>query len=152
VWTGIEYQVASHMIAEGLIEEGTAIVEGVRSRYDGHVRNPWNEYECGNFYARAMASYGLLIAFSGFRYSAATKILTIDPRLNIDPFRCFFSTASGWGNITLGSDSIEVDLCSGDLHIETLMVIRNGKTLTLHPSITVHAGKKELIPISGPKA
>ena len=45
VWTGIEYQVASHLILEGLVEEGLTIVEGVRRRYDGRVRNPFNEYE-----------------------------------------------------------------------------------------------------------
>jgi hypothetical protein len=73
VWTGIEYQVASHLIWEGYVEEGLQIVEAVRSRYDGRTRNPWNEYECGSYYARAMASYALLMAYSGFRYSAAEK-------------------------------------------------------------------------------
>jgi uncharacterized protein (DUF608 family) len=60
VWTGIEYQVASHLIAEGFVKEGLTIVKALRSRYDGRIRNPWNEYECGNYYARAMASYALL--------------------------------------------------------------------------------------------
>ena len=61
VWTGIEYQVAAHMIYEGLIEEGFAIVKAARDRYDGIPRppigrNPWNEIECGGHYARAMSS------------------------------------------------------------------------------------------------
>ena len=59
------------MIGEGLVEEGLALVGAVRSRYAGHVRNPFNEYECGSYYARAMASYALLGALSGFRYSAS---------------------------------------------------------------------------------
>ena len=82
VWTGIEYQVASHLIAEGLVEEGLTVVEAVRSRYDGHVRNPFNEYECGNYYARAMASYALLGALSGFRYSAVEKTLWFGPKIS----------------------------------------------------------------------
>ncbi|MEI8196788.1 MAG: GH116 family glycosyl hydrolase, partial [Phycisphaerae bacterium] len=45
VWTGIEYQVASHLIAEGMVKEGVEIVEAARARYEGKVRNPWNEYE-----------------------------------------------------------------------------------------------------------
>jgi hypothetical protein len=49
------------------------VVKAARSRYDGHVRNPWNEYECGNYYARAMASYALLEACTGLRYSAAPE-------------------------------------------------------------------------------
>src|SRR4029453_7150349 len=57
VWTGIEYQVAAHLIYEGLIVEGLAITKAVRDRYDGQRRNPWNEVECGNHYARALSSW-----------------------------------------------------------------------------------------------
>jgi uncharacterized protein (DUF608 family) len=62
VWTGIEYQVAAHLIYEGSVEEGFRIVRAVRNRYDGERRNPWNEVECGNHYARALASWSLLLA------------------------------------------------------------------------------------------
>ena len=47
VWTGIEYQVAAHLIYEGYVDEGVRIVRAVRNRYDGQRRNPWNEVECG---------------------------------------------------------------------------------------------------------
>ena len=40
VWTGVEYEVAAHMIYEGMIEEGFAIVKGARDRYDGIPRPP----------------------------------------------------------------------------------------------------------------
>ena len=43
VWTGIEYQVASHLMLCGHVEEGLAIVRICRDRYDGRVRNPFNE-------------------------------------------------------------------------------------------------------------
>ena len=33
------------------------VVRVARDRYDGSVRNPFNEYECGHWYARAMSSY-----------------------------------------------------------------------------------------------
>ena len=56
VWTGIEYQVASHLAFEGLEEEARAVLRGIRQRYDGVRRNPWNEFECGSHYARALAS------------------------------------------------------------------------------------------------
>jgi uncharacterized protein (DUF608 family) len=99
VWTGIEYQVASHMLYEGMLEEGLTIVKAVRQRYEGKVRNPWNEYECGNYYARALASYGLLLALSGFRYHAAAKRLEIAPQLKVNKGRFLFSVDSGWGTI-----------------------------------------------------
>ncbi|MFR5855499.1 MAG: GH116 family glycosyl hydrolase [Lachnospiraceae bacterium] len=59
VWTGIEYQVAAHLILKGYVTEGRTILRAIRSRYDGRVRNPFDEYECGHWYARSMAAYGL---------------------------------------------------------------------------------------------
>lgn len=99
VWTGIEYQVASHMCWEGLVDQALSIVRAVRLRYEGAVRNPWNEYECGNYYARAMASYGLLLGLSGFRYSASRSLLELAPQLKGAKGRLFFSVDSGWGSI-----------------------------------------------------
>ncbi len=86
VWTGIEYQVASHLIQEGFVDEGLTIVKALRSRYDGRTRNPWNEYECGNWYARAMSSFALVGAISGFRYSAVDQTLHFGPKLKVHPF------------------------------------------------------------------
>ena len=130
VWTGIEYQVASHLIQEGFVTEGLTIVKALRSRYDGKTRNPWNEYECGNYYARAMASYSLLAALAGFRYSAVEKTLWFGPRLQARPFRCFFSTASGFGAIEIGRNSLRVSVIEGGLKLEKLVLGSgaNGKT------------------------
>jgi hypothetical protein len=98
VWTGIEYQCASHMIRSGLVQEGLEVVRACRSRYDGRVRNPFDEYEYGHWYARAMASYALLEALSGARFDAVEKILYLKPRVKGD-FRSFLSTASGYGTV-----------------------------------------------------
>jgi hypothetical protein len=98
VWTGIEYQVASHLMLCGAVEEGLEIVRAVRDRYDGRVRNPFNEYECGHWYARAMASYGLLQGLTGARYDAVEKILYLRPSMAGD-FRAFLSTATGYGTV-----------------------------------------------------
>ena len=73
----IEYQVAAHCIYEGLIDEGLAIVRGVRDRHDGAKRNPWNEFECGHHYARAMSSWSLILALSGYHYDAARRHLKL---------------------------------------------------------------------------
>lgn len=120
VWTGIEYQVASHLIQEGFVKEGLTIVKAVRSRYDGRTRNPWNEYECGNWYARAMASYSLLGSLSGFRYSAVDRTLWFGPQMNVRPFKSFFSTASGYGTIGLENKSVSIQMIEGELKIERL--------------------------------
>jgi uncharacterized protein (DUF608 family) len=136
VWTGMEYQVASHLIQEGFVEEGLTIVKALRSRYDGRTRNPWNEYECGNWYARAMSSYSLLGALSGFRYSAVERTLWFGPRLNIRPFKSFFSAASGFGVIALDGKSVSVHMIEGELSIEKLALTLGGETRMLDWKVT----------------
>ncbi|MCX6360938.1 MAG: GH116 family glycosyl-hydrolase [Armatimonadetes bacterium] len=97
VWTGIEYQVAAHLLYEGLIEEGLSIVRAVRNRHDGLKRNPWNEFECGHHYARAMASWSLITALSGCVYRAPRQLIRFEPRIRRDAFTCFFTAGTAWG-------------------------------------------------------
>ncbi len=97
VWTGIEYQVAAHLIYEGFLDEGLAIVRAARARHDGLRRNPWNEFECGDHYARAMSSWSLLLAISGQRYDGRSKTLTVRPLWRADDFRCLVTAAEGYG-------------------------------------------------------
>jgi uncharacterized protein (DUF608 family) len=104
VWTGIEYQVAAHMIYEGLVEEGLALVKAARERYDGVPRapiprNPWNELECGGHYARAMSSWSLLLALSGWHYDGPRQSLRVTPRHTPENFRSFFTAPEGWGTL-----------------------------------------------------
>ena len=120
VWTGIEYQVATHLIYEGFIEEGLKIVEACRSRHDGIKRSPWNEVECGHHYARSLASYGVLLALTGFQCDAVSKTLTFKPAVNKDNFKGFFCCADGWGIYRQtvdenGDCSAEIEVLQGDL-------------------------------------
>jgi uncharacterized protein (DUF608 family) len=140
VWTGIEYQVASHLIQEGFVTEGLTIVKALRNRYDGRTRNPWNEYECGNWYARAMASYSLLGALAGFRYSAVERTLWFGPKLNSRPFRSFFSTAFAYGVIDLSADSLRVRVLEGELPVEKLVLASKGEEKSLDWKVTVRPG------------
>jgi uncharacterized protein (DUF608 family) len=141
VWTGIEYQVAAHMIYEGMLEEGYAIVKGVRDRYDGIPRapigrNPWNEIECGGHYARAMASWSLLLALSGYEYDGIAKTLCFMPRITPTDFKSFFSGPEGWGSLRqIQQDATqrdEIQVVEGRLAVATLRLaaplgIKNAK-------------------------
>ena len=121
VWTGIEYQVAAHLVFEGEVEKGLDIVRTLRKRYDGTVRNPFNEYECGSWYARAMASYSLLQALTGVRYDAVSKTLVIDSKIGAD-FRSFISTASGYGTLGLKNGKPFIDVKRGNIVINKIIV------------------------------
>jgi len=126
VWTGIEYQVASHLIMEGFVEEGLAIVRGARERHDGERRNPWNEPECGSHYARAMSSWGLLLALSGYFYSAPRKLMRFDPKLCRDNFTVFWSNSNGWGTyhqrFADGRGTVSLRLIGGTLRLSRLLI------------------------------
>ncbi len=100
VWTGIEYEVAAMMINEGMINEALAIVRTVHDRYTNGTRNPWNEIECGDHYARAMSSWSVLLAAQGFKYHGPKGIVGFAPKLQEKNFRSFFSTAEGWGSFS----------------------------------------------------
>jgi uncharacterized protein (DUF608 family) len=120
IWTGIEYQVASHLMMMGEVEKGLDIVRTCRNRYDGSIRNPFNEYECGHWYARAMSSYGLLQGLTGVRYDGVDQILYIDSKMG--DFRSFISTETGFGNVGLKNGQPYVKIVYGNLAVKKYVV------------------------------
>jgi len=100
VWTGIEYQVAGHMIWEGMLTEGMAICRAVHDRYHPDRFNPYNEVECGDHYSRAMASWGVYLALAGFEYHGPKGWLRFAPRLKPEKFQSLVTTAEGWVRLT----------------------------------------------------
>jgi uncharacterized protein (DUF608 family) len=119
VWTGIEYQSASHMMRMGMVNEGLEVVRTARLRYDGRTRNPFDEYECGHWYARAMSSYALLFGLSGARYDAVDQILYLNPSIKGD-FRCFLSTATGYGTVGVKNGKPFFEAKAGALNIREI--------------------------------
>lgn len=98
VWTGIEYQVAAHLAFEGMFDEALRILNAIRERFDGRRRNPYNEYECGSHYARALASWSVYLAFSGFRHDAVSEATSFEPYdATGEDVECFYCTESTWG-------------------------------------------------------
>jgi uncharacterized protein (DUF608 family) len=120
VWTGIEYQVAAHLMLLGKVNEGLQIVRACRDRYDGRVRNPFNEYECGHWYARAMSSYGMLQGLTGLKYNAVDQVLYADGR--VGNFKSFISTATGFGTATLENGKLNLHVAFGKIPVKKFVV------------------------------
>ncbi len=154
---GFEYAFAGLLIAEGYLNEGLSVVRSVRDRYDGKKRNPFNEVECGNHYARSMASFALLPILSGFSFDMPAEHIGFDPLINRESFSCLFSLGEGWGRLTSFDGGCAVELSGGSLTLRSLSVpesrdaqlfadgeliesIRNGNTFVFS-SVTV---KKQL--------
>lgn len=144
VWTGVEYQVAAHLIFEGFVEEGLRIVRAVRERYDGVKRDPWNEIECGNHYVRSMASWGLIIAMSGADYDGPAGSLAFAPVTDDTTFRSFFSTGNAWGELVLDERGATVSVVAGELSLTKLTVH--------HPSLGVLASGRAFVVPAGATA
>ena len=116
---GFEYQAAGHMLQEGMLEEGLAMVQAVRDRYDGTRRNPWNEIECGSNYARSMAAFALLLAYSGFEFDALRGHVGFSPKVADAPYTAFWSLGSGWGTCTLDAGEIRLQVEAGELRLSS---------------------------------
>ncbi|SFT10168.1 GH116 family glycosyl-hydrolase [Paenibacillus sp. BC26] len=114
---GFEYQAAIHMIQEGMVEEGMSVVRAVRERYDGEKRNPWNEMECGSHYARSMASYALLLTFSGFDYDMVNGHVGFNPIDRRESYETFWSLEAGWGIFKLETGKAELHVQYGELSL-----------------------------------
>lgn len=121
---GFEYQAAGHMIAEGLVEEGLAITRAVHDRYHPSRRNPYNEIECGDHYARSMASHGVFISLCGFECHGPKKHLGFAPKITPENFKAPFIAAEGWGTYTQRIENskltAEIEVRHGRLPLATL--------------------------------
>jgi hypothetical protein len=163
VWTGIEYHVAAHLIYEGWVDEGLAVVKAVTDRYAGYNRNPWNEVECGHHYARAMASWAVKLALDGFTYDLVERWLGFAPKINAGHYTCFWSTNSGWGEYSqdLESQSFTLRVVKGAQSLSSLRfadlpdgkvsatlngipveATRDDKEISFHVDVTIHEGER----------
>lgn len=150
--TGFEYEVAGHMIAEGMVEEGLAIIRTVHDRYHPLRRNPWNEVECSDHYARCMAVYGAFVTICGFEHHGPKGHIGFDPRLNPDHFKSAFTACTGWGTYQQNQNDrqmvADLSLKHGNLRLNTFRVRApqnwRGKDL-----FVTHQGKKVPIHVQG---
>lgn len=139
VMTGFEYSTAVHMLYEGQIEDGLKCIQAIRARYDGRKRNPFDEAECGHHYARAMASWAAVLAWTGFRFSAVSRSMTFARREGVS----FWSNGYAWGTCRQesGDQGIQVELrvIHGSVTLACLEVSGVGE-ITWPSPVTLEAG------------
>jgi uncharacterized protein (DUF608 family) len=131
VWTGMEYQFGTHCLMEGMVDEGLRVLAALRARYNGARRNPYNEIECGDHYARAMAGWSILDAVSGVRYNALEQSLVFRPVYEGQDFCAPFITGTGWGTIARRRDAngwqVELHCAFGRLEVRQLLLDEYGE-------------------------
>ncbi len=120
VMTGFEYTAAANMIYAGLRDEAVQVVSDIRARYDGAKRSPFDEAECGHHYARAMASFGLIMAWSGQQYNALSGELVFN---TMTPHsKTFWATGHAWGTLEYQHNQYVLTIYAGVLHLSRLIV------------------------------
>ncbi|MBS0663498.1 MAG: hypothetical protein JSR48_09545 [Verrucomicrobia bacterium] len=128
VMTGFEYCVALHLAQEGMVRDALKVVRDIRARYDGRKRNPFDEAECGHHYARALNSWGLIPALTGFHYSALTGDLALAPSPR--RVRWFWSTGRAWGVVeqapTRRRTKVTLTCLGGRLRLKRLTLTGRG--------------------------
>jgi len=144
---GFEYQAAGHMIWEGLLTEGLAVTRAIHDRYHPSRRNPWNEIECGDHYARSMASYGVFLAACGFEYHGPKGHLGFSPSLTPEDFRTPFTAAEAWGTYQqkhdAGSFECALSVKSGNLRLRSLALPLPSNLLTGTVAVAVNGRSLE---------
>jgi len=124
--SGFEHQVAAHMMAEGMIAESLVLTRVINDRYHGAKRNPFNEIECSDHYARAMASYGTFLNTCGYEYHGPKKYLAFSPKFLPERFKAAYTTAEGWGSYEQiqGVDGLksQLSVAHGKLQLLTFAV------------------------------
>jgi uncharacterized protein (DUF608 family) len=144
VWTGQEYQFAAHLFSEGMTDEGLAVTRAMYDRYSAAKRNPYNEIEASDHYARAMMGYGVYLAACGYEYHGPRGHLGFAPRIHPEDFRSAFTAAEGWGLYTQRRTSrsltASIDIRYGRLSLTTLSF----ETTTAPRKVEVHSANNHI--------
>jgi hypothetical protein len=144
--SGFEHQVASHMIAEGLTDEALVITKAIHDRYHASKRNPFNEIECSDHYARAMASYGSFITACGYEYDGPRGFMRFAPKWNAGNFTAAFTAAEGWGSYSQkdikGKRICRLSVHYGRLSLKLLQIVYPNDAV--HKKVVARIGNKPL--------
>ena len=130
-WTGVEYVYAMGLAQHGETALAEDAVAAVRERFAGARRNPFDEAECGHHYARALSSWGLIVALTGFSYDARSGVMAFAqaPMPGPGPVSVlwFWSDGSAWGSVrqsfdAVGALSVRLEVQHGSVWVERVLV------------------------------
>jgi uncharacterized protein (DUF608 family) len=143
IMTGFEYSTAAHMIYEGQKENGLKVFEAIRNRFDGKKRNPFNEGEYGHRYARAMAAWAGVLAWTGFEYSGVTKTMKFNPADGDGTY--FWSNGYAFGTIAINNSDINLKVIGGKLELSSFKL--GDKTNKLKQGLVLSEGENSTFSI-----
>ncbi len=151
IMTGFEYTAAIGMLYEGQQDAGLQVYKAIRDRFDGNKRNPFNEGEYGHRYARAMAAWGGVLAYTGFNYSAVKKTMNFNPK----PGKYFWSNGYQYGTAEIadsGPDkSVKITSLNGSLSLKSFTLNGTGTIRFKTPRVLTTGKTEEFLVIANDK-
>ncbi len=138
-WSGVEYAVAAHMILSGMEREGIKVTRNVWERYE-RMGLRFNHIECGGHYYRALSSWAVYLALSGWIVDVLNRTLKL--RMGSKPMKSVLTTADAWGVLRVDGQTISVDIKRGALKLKTIEITGKGfeKALARINNKTVKTG------------
>jgi len=99
VSSGFTSPVIAGLLLNGRTTEACTLAKHIRQRQNGRTAGPWNEPECGMYYARTMAHWNMYDQACGFEYNSCNNggTLSYSPKFNATNFGCFVALHGGWG-------------------------------------------------------
>jgi len=124
VLKGFEQAAAATMFQYGLLDEGTALMQAIRERYDGRLHkgvngrfgrtsgNPFGDDECGRWYSRGLGCWSLLTSLQGFRHDGPGGMIGFAPTWRPEKHSSGFVASEGWGRYrqTIEDDRLAVEI------------------------------------------
>ncbi len=110
------------------------------------LKDPFNEPEFGDYYARHMLSYGMLIAASGLEKNGPQKMLGFNPPIQPETLHLYLPTGTAaqraQASVTQSGKEIHSDTTPQGNRVE----------LSLQPELTITAGQTLEVTLTKPTA
>jgi hypothetical protein len=131
-WSGVEYALAAHLVLAGMEKQGVSLARDVWERYEAAGLR-FNHIECGGHYYRAMSSWALYLALTGFAADAPKGELSLRVRGSSTTY--LLCTPDGWGMVRVRMKSRGTRKTEGEIHIDVedgAIRLRKLRLLGLH--------------------
>jgi uncharacterized protein (DUF608 family) len=127
-WTGVEFAVAAHLALTGMEHEGWDVVHNIWERYERQGLR-FNHIECGDHYYRALASWAVYLAWTGFAWDATQGVLTL--KVQKKPSRFVVCTPECWCTVETHpkGSMLRLAVCRGRMDIRSI-VLKDGENKT----------------------
>jgi non-lysosomal glucosylceramidase len=110
--------------------------------------SPFGEDECGDFYARALSSWSVLLALQGFIYDGPEQTIGFKPLLQPEDHKSFFSTSAAWGLFSQtqsnSTQTSEIEVKFGTAQIKNIVLAAPDQKTGSNISVVLNGARQSI--------